>query len=938
MKAIDWEDPARGYREAAALLARFQPDTLNPYGEAGSRDIAMVYLVPDSTIVYDNGGEPFWMLQHKVRRATLEQLGTPQALRQALQANNLTPKTLLQEMIEAYIVGSPLPLHEQSLEQLTNTLQVVEWFEGLLDDLPPRAEVEQRIAVGRLLAPLNHLAGKWFRGRDRELSDLGDYVGITPPGASDDIPNVHPEPDLDSRPPLMIHGLGGLGKSSLISRFILDHVDGLPDHQRIPVAYLDFDRPGLIAEQPETLLMEAARQLAIQYPQVAAQCEKLRHDWAREIRETARLNDDFGYKSSVQAQMENIRVDILQLRVSFFSDFSQIVSQILDGTQKPYLFVLDTFEEVQYRSRDSVAELWRFLRGMQQQLPTLRTVLAGRATIEEIPTTPYLLEGLDEEASVGFLLARGVEDESIALAIARDLDGNPLSLHLAAQVVDKLRQEQGGALSQQDVHALLQDIAADHVQGYLYRRILEHIHDPMAREIAHPGLILRRLTPEIILKVLAEPCGLKIDTLDQANAIFMELQREAALVQFDASGALTHRRDVRQVMLVALREDEPVRVTKIHRRAIEYYQNFDDPLSRAEEIYHRMFMEPDFANIDTRWMDDVQPYLVNALSELPAWAQPELASRLHVEGFEIDWDRASAEAWQLRAEKRAMELVNRGRFTEAIDQLAQWPFKKAEYSLGSPLYLLEAQALAGLRRWDAARVVANRGISSTLKTDNVGLLIELYLLSSLASENTAHYPQSREMLAEARTLLRHSNDRRRQLEVEIRLLRQYRLEGVSDHPDLSPLRQSIAASFTNLQDFDLASYPRLLRDLALEMGRLDQKILARIIRLIGLGQPDINQQVQLLNAVAAWDIEAAAGGQPVKLDWPFIPDDIKGSLNDPTSRRETWGWLVEQNDSLRDLTFSSLLDSETVIPDAVSVALVGILQGSSQDRLYSSLL
>src|SRR3712207_8944058 len=52
-----------------------------------------------------------------------------------------------------------------------------------------------------------------------------------------------------------IHGVGGSGKSALISRFILENIEGAED-ERLPFAYLDFDRPELSPSEPLSLLAE----------------------------------------------------------------------------------------------------------------------------------------------------------------------------------------------------------------------------------------------------------------------------------------------------------------------------------------------------------------------------------------------------------------------------------------------------------------------------------------------------------------------------------------------------------------------------------------------------------------------------------------------------------------------------------------------------------
>src|ERR1700738_2907883 len=59
---------------------------------------------------------------------------------------------------------------------------------------------------------------------------------------------------------MLISGTGGVGKSTLIGKFILLHVDN-PAPQPLRFAYLDFDRSTLSAVQPATLLLALIRQI-----------------------------------------------------------------------------------------------------------------------------------------------------------------------------------------------------------------------------------------------------------------------------------------------------------------------------------------------------------------------------------------------------------------------------------------------------------------------------------------------------------------------------------------------------------------------------------------------------------------------------------------------------------------------------------------------------
>ena len=121
------------------------------------------------------------------------------------------------------------------------------------------------------------------------------------------------------------------------------------------------------------------------------------------------------------------------------------------------------------------------------------------------------LKELDAGAAKGFLKSAKIEPESLIDTIVKQVGGNPLSLRLAVQIFhnDKDR----GASSKEFFNRLHKG----RIQTELYTRVLEHIHHPDIQKLAHPGLILRRITPGLILEVLAKPCGVEVKTLKDAE-------------------------------------------------------------------------------------------------------------------------------------------------------------------------------------------------------------------------------------------------------------------------------------------------------------------------------------------------------------------------------------------------------------------------------------
>ena len=643
------------YREAAAVLASFDPDQLQPLGPPASvGEPALRQLLADCTVVYDAEQRPWSALRTPVRKAALRRLGSRDALKAALAANPTRLMDTQQTMLEAYISHTAPPLDKQNLEQLSSTLQVTRWLDGMLEGVPEYDEVRQRLERENLLKPFKFLVGDHFRGRQAELRELRDYVAVLPPNSKLQYVarGMREIFSLHEKPPLLIYGPGGMGKSTLLAKFILEH-DEVDQYLRFPYVYLDFDRPGLAAEEPVSLLVEAVRQLGAQYPRVRTRAEAIREAWLRRLTPPSASVE----QRAAQKSAPNIALPGITDRGRFLAEFGEFYAA-LEAPDRPFLLIMDTFEEVQYRSRDFVEALWTFLNELQAVIPRLRTVIAGRAPVRDFKTHDLPLTHLDPEAAQGFLEAQGVSDPDVARQVVQQLGGNPLSLKLAADVIEKEGSGPDGIQGLRTRSYFVFHVHENLIQGQLYRRILAHIHDEEVKKLAHPGLVLRRLTPELIATVLAKPCGVEVRDAAHAQRLFDELRREVSLVTPAEDGALRHRPDVRRVMIDLLRADQPAKVQQIHRRAVAfYYRGKDSAPARAEELYHRLSLGQKPSTLNKRWMDGVEEYLRNAIEELDPPAQTYLASRIGVELDESIWAEADLEAWERRTERRVQDLL-----------------------------------------------------------------------------------------------------------------------------------------------------------------------------------------------------------------------------------------------------------------------------------------
>jgi hypothetical protein len=699
--AID-ENKKQLYRQAAAVLVSLkEPDALQPVGGNGvpkeGREALSDELIPATGRKF----EGMLMLHPDSRRAAIAQLPTVDARQKALAANPKERGGSLQRQLERYLLHSATPLEEQPPEQLDETFQIVTWLEGALDGLPSSRDVQARLSLRSFSAPFEALAGDdIFRGRTRELDYLRSYIGVLEPAALlQRLANrVLRWTKPVAQPALSISGPGGVGKSALVARFMLEH-SRLASDARLPFAYLDFDRSVLNISEPGTLLGEMLNQLDMQFE---------REGYFRELR------DSFIEWMGTGERQEGQSTKEYDARVrSVIADLVGLIEVRLGP--RPYVIVLDTFEEVQYRGERQAFGFWELLDRMQQARSFLRVVIAGRAPVNSLvlakqPPQRLELGELDREAAIAFLQTQGISDASIAEALVKQMGGVPLSLKLAASVVKR----QGfSSVSDISGRSTFWFSTSDEViQGFLYSRILGHLHDPSLERLAHPGLVLRRISPPIILEVLNEPCELGISTMEEAQDLFDKLRRETALVSSDTlDGTLVHRPDLRRTMLKLLVEKMPERAKQIHQAAAKWYAAQTGWKAKAEELYHRLSLE-ELPNDPLLEHPDVHSSLQSSISELAPNAQRFLSTH----GYDIDpeiLEQASKEERDLALAAEIEELLPYG--PRSVSYAKDLFHRKAQLGHAGPLYYSGARIFGQEGQDFLAADLISTGLELTFK-------------------------------------------------------------------------------------------------------------------------------------------------------------------------------------------------------------------------------
>jgi hypothetical protein len=633
-------------------------------------------------------------LQPAAREAMLAQLHTQGRLQGALQelpeSEAQDQATRNTQWLHRCLRGQWIDPQTASVEDLRAAVFALEQLHGLAAqlNLPSLDEARRQLGLAEWLEPLRILVGARsgalapsqsdrFVGRADELRLLRSHVDELDSqsvleslsrglqrvsskvkhlfGAA--IPGV-----------LMLEAGGGLGKSTLIAKFILDHARS--PQRPVPTVYLDFDRASLQPRQPVQLLRESLCQLSLQFPEHRTDLDRVAASLQRAMSpdheqallsalEQAPADTEFADSSAWLDQLHaRLRAEVLGnppllflLEQQPYNPLDRLHAlfdeQLLRG--RSLLLVLDTMEVVQpddaaMRGIQTFLSLLQALSGA-----SLRIVVAGRASVPELVAADKAETAQAEDARFqrregskhvlqplsvreaqqmvdrlgGELLGEGWNPAwSRCLAGTSRADSRrrePLTLRVAVELVRAVEPEKRDSLARS-----LENLQADALGGFvgpLYqRRVLDHVRDPEVRKLAWPGLVLRRLTREIAREVLMQPCDIAPQELDR---VYDALAREVWIVTREGD-ALRHRPDLRSRTLPLMREyrDNEGRQPffAINEAAIRYFaeRRHSDPGARAEWIYHRLLTGEPARALENDWSDELTPALIDAAQDFPA--------------------------------------------------------------------------------------------------------------------------------------------------------------------------------------------------------------------------------------------------------------------------------------------------------------------------------
>jgi hypothetical protein len=659
---------------ALSVLPSFDPVALSRNAIMRER-LDVSGLLTDLAAVADPRPDGRWALKLDKRRAAISTI-VENDLRHAVEmAETLAVGKEAEPylaILRQYMEDGTVRVRPSSAQpQLLAARELGEWFVDSPYQPVDADRVATILAAREQIEPLQRLVGSHFRGRIDELALLGDTDGFGP----------------ENQKVLVLTGVGGVGKSALLGKHILDLLDQTPPP---PVVYVDFDRSDAEAADPKRMIEVIARSLSLIY---AGSEQEL----IFVALESASAGDTDAARFEVVLPTHADPETLLHA-------LAEQVKQLPRSDET--LFIFDTFEQVMRRGSAVVERFEDFLRELLAALPFARAILSGRGQIKiHMPRHDRHLGDLDAESADAVLEARKISDPDVRRKLIQTIGTSPLMLRIGSAAVLK------GQLNTDKLDLLAAGAARLRLQGLLYSRVLGHLGDPEVERLAHPGLVVRRLTPGVIRSVLADICQIEPAA---ADSLFKRLPDFVELFEPDESSpgeerALRHRQDLREDVLDVMINDPAwaPQIEKIHRNAVEFYRDRRDAVGRAEALYHSLMLNEPPERLDALWTASLATSLSRSWSDpIPPRARQWLAYRLGLDTPVMQGDLRLLD-WEERAARSARSSLDARKPQRALDDLRE----RVERTPQSPVTLIEMEALDVLGRGDEALEVAREALA-----------------------------------------------------------------------------------------------------------------------------------------------------------------------------------------------------------------------------------
>ncbi|RZM27762.1 MAG: ATP-binding protein, partial [Pedobacter sp.] len=346
-----------------------------------------------------------WILKSEIRSVTYKSLQQEGKL---LEHVNLAPafrdefgRLLFQFLLNAKEIVPGKMLSSELLE-LSNVLSSIGEIEGNIGQKVKQILQSRSILDDYYQVPEN------FIGRENELKTLANFVE-----------NKNYRGRWSG---YLVHGQGGSGKSTLLAKFCRKVID----ENSALMCVLDFDRPGINADDDIWMLNEFARQITTQSASDIMIPDKLKI-----------IEESENYGGQASGHLPEYR----SMRSQSLPNITQIKDIISEQAQRPIVVVLDTIEQVLLHQSWVSLQIW--LDRLYDILsPTpVKVILSGRIYESIVSNNIEVrvdLADFDRKTAIEFLSRHGISRVDILKLLKYDLIPlRPLELRLIARILNQ---------------------------------------------------------------------------------------------------------------------------------------------------------------------------------------------------------------------------------------------------------------------------------------------------------------------------------------------------------------------------------------------------------------------------------------------------------------------------------------------------------------------
>jgi hypothetical protein len=784
-------------------------------------------------------------------------------IRRSVEAHTDSP---LQRMLDAVVLGDGPPLDERDEDELLASLTVWQWITEAVAHAgqtpeapiePGKDAIESRLALLDVTRAIRRLARSGCVGREAELARLHDYRRSTPKSS-----------DLEAEPAMVVYGIGGVGKSTLVARFAMDLYEERDNPDAGVWAYLDLDRPTLASCNAADIIADIIRQVAAQRP-----------DERRKLVRSEEVNRRRNKGAGLEA------FDSAWSYRETASEFITAMRAIADGA---LVVVVDTYERLERNQPGQARELWDLFALIAAELPRFRLVVSGRTPamvfvegsrpdrqlhvvrLKDDAALELLRHFVRHEAQKANRPVVEIEDE-VGREVIELVGGIPLTVRLAARV---LVEEGPDAIAVAANRARTLDrVRSEFVSGFLYQRILNHVRarPPVTtddlRRLARASIALRRITVELVERVLV-PSLIPTPTATPAE-LFDELASEVAFIESEG-GAQRLREELRAPALAAVRIDDPQVVRRVHEHAAAFYaRSRHDAAAQLELAYHLLALGAPLSEFDEATLRQLKP----AADDLP----PSSAAQVRdaVGDHAVLVAEQDLESWERKMLPMIDSALRAGRLEETHQLLAA----RTERRMGTELYRLESRLAQAEGDLDAATAAAARDLEAAgFAADPTRFAAAAVRLAGLHEVRGAAEGADEALRKAGESPLLAGYPALR-LELQLNRINTRERTGIEDEESHWLNSLEARALMQRIDSPELDANTALVRLLAAAFGREEPDRIRDAVRRIGVGHREDPVRVQTLtSALAAWDASQPEPGSLAKraslrLDGPD-PDAI----------------------------------------------------------------